>query len=214
MSVGTKGIPAVERFMWFSFIYTSLLVLHKTHIIFYVQAHEKSSYVPLLPTHTRAHTHTNMLSDAYIQIYHYHLLGISFTVGNNETALSGVHFWGSTSLWERSFKCTPCRLPGDELPSFMAEQAVPDEWEALEGFCASEATLTNSVWHVPKTLVQVGRGVAADGESRVKVRITFHNYGSGRKNGMSAKRTAGLAVLLSKCQTTRHLLDKMVSNGE
>lgn len=151
MSTGTKSIPAKESFMWFSFIYISLLVLHKTHTISYVRAHEKSSYIPLLPTYTHRRKHTNMLSGSYIQIYHYRLLRIGFTVRNNvKRALSGVHFWGHTSLWERSFKCTPRRLPCDELVSVMAEQAVPDEWEALQGFCASEATLANSVWHVPQ----------------------------------------------------------------
>lgn len=83
MSTGTKSIPAKESFMWFSFIYISLLVLHKTHTISYVRAHEKSSYIPLLPTYTHRRTHTNMLSGSYIQIYHYRLLRIGFTVRNN-----------------------------------------------------------------------------------------------------------------------------------
>ncbi len=120
------------------------VIVHITYML-----HEKIFFTPLMPKNTHQHTHWLIHTDLLLPSTQGRLYSKKQCSACTPTALSGVHFWGHTSLWEHSFKCTPRRLPHNVRVSFMAEQAVPDEWKALQGFCACEATLTNGIWHVP-----------------------------------------------------------------
>lgn len=150
MSRGTKTVPSMEKFMWFSFIYISLLTLHKTHIILYVRAHEKSFYIPLLPTHTNAHTHQHG-SQAHtyrstITVYS----GLAFTVRNSVKCARPLLFLECTS--EHTLHCVSAPLNAPPAGSLTTSRCL--SWQnklrqlngkSSAGFRACEATLANTV---------------------------------------------------------------------
>lgn len=147
---GIETVPAIKRFLRFSFIYTSPLTLHKTHNLIRADAYKECLYSPVThtPTHAQAHTYRSAIN---------HLLRTGFTVRNNvkhaHAALtpSLEHLCGYTSPCERSFKCTPPQAHSWWAGAFYGRTNCASPVWSSAGLRAREATFKHFLMRCPSS---------------------------------------------------------------